>query len=489
MNGLVAGGSEGAKMLNALLLVLCVGVVWAWMKEWGEGEGALFAAFWTLTFPLLFVNSWAARVDGLVSLLTLLFFYSLSHVLPFKRPFERSQGEEAWVLLACCLAGAAVGVKPTALLAMAAVSPILLYARGARWFFRPRHWVYATLGFSIFAGPWLLKNWAFAGNPIFPYASELFGGRSLTPEHYARLLGENRQFLPMDQGLLSLLTLPWRLTMPMTGDTQFVGPLVLGFLPLIFFMKRLDDRWRGLARLTAVYLVLGLCTTHMLRFLMPGFLLLFMLVGKAVAQSGAGVKKTAWAALGLSAFLNLGPHILMSARFFDGAGVWSGRENRETYLDRVMENSYEPLARWCGNLPADAGVLVVGDARGLAYSRPFLANSAFDTPFLEAAAREEKDAQGILRRLKEAGVKAVVMNLPEGIRLSRQYGLYSLKPDEWAKVDLLFREGLKPLYIRPSLQAYWVKDELKPEPVRAPVDPFLFLDPKSGLIKTVEAKP
>ncbi len=476
MNALIAGDTGAAKTLNALVLVLCVGLVWKWMEEWGEKEGALFAAFWTLTFPLFFINSWAVRVDGLVTFLTLLVFYSLSRLWPSGEMAAKGAREAYWVFMACALGGAAIAVKPTALVGLAAVSLLLLWDKGPIWFFRPKHWVFAGVCFLVFAGPWLLKNWVYAGNPLFPYASSLFGGRSLTPDHYARLLGENHQFLPMDHGLFSYLTLPWRLTMPQEGETQFLGPLILAFLPLLFLLKHLDGRWKRLAWLTALYLILGLCSTHMLRFLMPGFLMLFVLVGKAVAHSGEMVKKTAWAALGLSAVLNLGSYAVLSSRYFDGAGVWSGRETPEAYLDRKMINSYEPLARWCDFLPSESKVLVVGDARGQYYPRPFLANSAFDMPFFEEAAKEEKSPQGILKRLKEAGIDAVVLNLPEGMRLSQQYGLYHLTPDQWKKLDLFFKEGLKPVFIRPTLQAYLVGDSLGAPDLKAPFDPFTFFD-------------
>ncbi len=476
MNGFIAGDTETAKVLNALVFLLCVGVVWTWMREWGEREGAFFASFWTLTFPLFFINSWAVRVDGLVTFLTLLVFYCLSHVFSCVEGADEKTGEDYWMLTACCLGGAAIAVKPTALVGLAAVGGFLLFDRGPRWLLRSRHWIYAGVGFLIFATPWLLKNWAYAGNPLFPYASAFFGGRSLTPDHYARLLAENRQFLPMDQGLMSYLTLPWRLTMPQEGDTQFLGPLILGLIPLLGILKFKDRRWKNLAILTAVYMALGLCSTHMLRFLMPGFLMLFMLVGKAVAQAGSMVKKTAWAALVLSAVLNLGSYAVLSSRFFDGVGVWSGRETKEAYLDRKMINSYEPLARWCDFLPSPSRVLVVGDARGVYYPRPFLANSAFDVPFFEQAARESKNPQAILDRLKQSGINAVVINLPEGMRVSQQYGLYHLKPGEWDKLDRFFRQGLEPVYIRPALQAYVVRDRLGDSLLNAPFDPFSFFN-------------
>jgi hypothetical protein len=477
MNGLIAGGAEAAKTLNVLIIVLCVGFIACWMREWGEAEGASFAAFWTLTFPLLFINSFAARVDGLVALLSLMVFYFFSHVL-FPEP-KKKEREKFWVFIACCLAGAAVGVKLTALVPLTAQAILLFWYRGPRWFLQPRFWACAALGFLVFTVPWLLKNWVFEANPLFPYASSFFGGRALTAAHNVQLLAENRQFLPMDKGLLSYVTLPWRLIMPQDRDIQFLGPLILGFLPLALFMGKSDNRWKYLYRLTWVYLVLGLFFTHMLRFLMPGFLLMFMLVGKTVAGSGRRLKYTAWAVLCLSAFFNLGPHLLFCARTFDGVGIWSGRENRDEYLDRMTQNSYTLLARWCENLPSTARVLVVGDARGLYYPRPFQANSAFDTPFFEEAARLEKDASGILRRLKKNGVDVVVMNLPEGIRLSQEYGHYQLGAAEWAKLDQFFRQGLDPVLIRPNLQAYLVREDLNAHLPFAPYDPLTFFDPKA----------
>jgi hypothetical protein len=145
-----------------------------------------------------------------------------------------------------------------------------------------------------------------------------------------------------------------------------------------------------------------------------------------------------------------------------------------------MIYSYEPLARWCENLPSESTVLVVGDARGQYYPRPFLANSAFDVPFFEEAAREEKNPQGILNRLKRSGIDSVVMNLPEGMRLSQQYGLYRLTPEEWDKLDVFFMQGLKPVFIRPALQAYLVNDSLDTHAPAAPYDPFSFFNSRAS---------
>jgi hypothetical protein len=143
--------------------------------------------------------------------------------------------------------------------------------------------------------------------------------------------------------------------------------------------------------------------------------------------------------------------------------MWSGRESEQSYLDRMLLNSYEPIAHWAdGHLPTEARLLIVGDSRGVYYPRTAFAASAFDEPFFAKAAREEKDAGGILRRLKEAGITHVVLNAPEGIRVSKEYNQYRLSASEWKKINDFEKTGLEPLYWKNYQAVYLVRERLQP---------------------------
>ncbi len=478
MDGFYFGGTEAAKFLSFGAGFLSALFVGAWVKE-EAGANAGWAAFaLTATFPLLFLNGWATRVDGLLTFCLLLFFYACRRFLKETRPrFFKS-----WGLLAALLAGFAMTIKPTAAVGVAAIFFVSLgdlrriKAKGfGIWM--------ALLGVSLaLVAPWFLKNALFTGNPFFPYAFSFMGGRSFfAPGGAARLLYENQQFLALGPDLKNWVTFPWRLLMPGSGGNgQFMGPLILAFLPLclpLLFKKGEPRFWAATA---LVYLGIGLCLSHMLRFVLPAFALLFMAwAGWAAREKGFFEKSVAiW---GLAAALLGLPYFLdTSARYFDGWGVWTGLETRSQYLARMVQNPYEDLVEWTdAHLAPDARVLLVGDTRGLYYRRDFLANSAFDEPALEMIARTSATPGEIAEKVKRLGVSDAVVNIPEGIRISEDYHLYELTPQEWDRLNRYLALYWKPLYFNHFRAVYAV--EAKPAPagssVLGPLNPFSFFAP------------
>ena len=476
MGGWVLGDAEGAKLLSAAVWVFNGILAYGWVQELSGKKAAVVAAAAVLTFPLLYLNAWAARVDGLFTFLVLLFLYTLTKA--FEVGFKNKRCE--WLVLSALFAGLAVTIKPTALVIIVAVILVLILRRGKDL---KGEWVFAFLAFTLLVllmvSPWLLKNWAFAGNPLFPYGTSWFGGRSLTVNGYNQLLHDNKRFLPMDHGLWSYVNLFWRLTMPGAGDNQMIGPLVLAFLPGLFLFK-LKEPQKFLLWVTMVSFGLGFSLSHMLRFSMPAFVLALILFSAVFMSDEAppalqwGWKISVW----IFAIFFLGSYVIISGQYYQGWDRWTGQESREGFLTLQMSNSYEPLVLWADqHLPAEAKLLIAGDARGLYWPRSFVANSVFDEPFLVQAARQEKDAVGILKRLRESGITHVVINGPEGLRLSAEYGQYDLKPEEWAKLNTLVAQGLKPLYWKNFQAVYAVKDALSDEKSPYLLNLFSFMSP------------
>src|SRR5690606_20462933 len=86
----------------------------------------------------------------------------------------QSSANDRWLLLVGAFAGLMMGLKYTAAIPALFFAGMLLWrAPGA-----PRRRVRPLLAFLLPAGalvaPWLLKNWAFTGNPVYPF---LFHGR------------------------------------------------------------------------------------------------------------------------------------------------------------------------------------------------------------------------------------------------------------------------------------------------------------------------
>jgi 4-amino-4-deoxy-L-arabinose transferase-like glycosyltransferase len=477
MTAFAFGGVPGAKVLGAVVWMLCGLFAYGWTKEIAGPSAAVMAGVATLTFPLLYMNAWNIRVDALLTLVLLLFLY----VLDQAGRRVRRKGSYNWAFLAALFAGLALSIKPTAIVGIVAGLIVVLVQRGWGLLKDGKLWVLFGSAGLLEVGPWLLKNAAFTGNPFFPYAIHSMGGRQFPQFSYERLLGENRQFLPMEHGLRSILDLPWRLTMPQAGDGQFIGPILLAFLPLLLFVKMKDASLKFMTGAMVLSLVTGLTLSHMLRFSIPAFVLgLMVLSAILVAQKGTWLRGS-WAGAVLGLAVLLAPvYADLSVKHYDGAGYWSGHETAAAYLGREIGNSYEPLVEWTDEkLGRDVRLLLVGDARGVYYQREHYANSVFDEQFFAQAAREEKDAAGILQRLKRMGITHVVINGPEGLRVSKGYRQYEMTPAEWARLNAFASLGLKPLYWKDFQAVYEVRSRLTVEKLPEVPNLFSFFAPSA----------
>ena len=389
----VIGGTEGAKCINVVVLGMSSIFVYAWVKEFSGKEAGLAASMAVLTFPLLYLNTWAVRVDGLLAFSLLLFFYCSGEILRLQ---AKGESYIQWIWASALFSGLALSIKPTGFVGILAAGLALLWMKEIFWLKDWKIWSAFILAQVLELGPWLLKNKAFTGNPFFPYAISWMGGRQFSQQGYARLLNENQQYLSMPHGLFSILSLPWRLTMPQAGDGQFIGPLILAFIPVVLMFKSTNLSLKFQIRTMGLLFLIGLTLSHMLRFTMPAFLLaLICFSSLLMIQPGAFYKRLWIFSILSSAILCLGAYFDLSLNYFDGAGVWSGRETREDYLIRKLPDSYESLVLWTDqNLPTDSKLLIVGDSRGVYYRRPFLANSVFDDQELAKAARNASDPQG-----------------------------------------------------------------------------------------------
>jgi hypothetical protein len=466
MDGFYFGGSVAAKILSFFSVFCCSVFTGAWAKE-TAGANAGWAAFaLTATFPILFLNGWAVRVDGLLTFCLLLFFYAAWNFFKESKPARIP----AWGLLAAALAGFALTVKPTAVTGIAAVflaAGLLNFRSLGRKGFGL--WVSMALVSAGLVAPWLLKNFFFTGNPFFPYAVHWAGGRSFFAPGMARLLYENQQFLSLGPDLKSWLTFPWRLLGP-GANAQFAGPLAVAFAPLSFLSLRQKGEARFLTAAAFLFLALGLCLSHMLRFVMPAFVILFMAwaVG-AAREKGIWIQLTAGLALA-AAMLSLPYFLDTAARYFNGFGLITGAETQDQYLRRMVQNPYQDLADWTGDhLPAAARILIAGDTRGLYYQRDFLANSAFDEPYLEQIAKSSADPSEMAEKIKRLGLTHAAVNIHEGFRLSPDYHLYELTAPQWKRLNLYLALYWKPLYFNGSGGVY----EIEPRPQK-PAPPALF---------------
>lgn len=223
--GFVLGGLQG---LNPALVYLLA----RRLLERGPGSGglAVLVAILAATGPTAHsllgttMGDTLASVPLLASLLVV-----LGHL---ERPEGRA-GTAARLLGAGFLAGASMGLKLTmgpSLVAQGALVVLLVLARRVRVGAGMAYAAGTLLGFAAFAGIWCGRLWVRFGNPLFPYANQIFR----SPYLPAEALRDTRFGA---RGPLDLLATPWAMALGETGrlqeipfrDARFLLVLVAAF--------------------------------------------------------------------------------------------------------------------------------------------------------------------------------------------------------------------------------------------------------------------
>jgi 4-amino-4-deoxy-L-arabinose transferase-like glycosyltransferase len=483
LNGLALQGTEAAKLLHVFLYGAGALFAGGWAWERAGREAGWLALGLVLTFPLFSICAWSTAVEGVLVLALLLFAYSLG------RLGLTPENRGGWALALGLSAGLAFSVKYTALLAVVGLSAAFLFQRPRAFGKAFRSSWLPLLGAAALLGlPWIVKNLAYTGNPFFPYFMSFFHGRHLTAFGYQSLLREQQGWVTDGPG--DWWKLPWILTMGNPDSFDFCGPLALALVPALLGFRWRDPSLRLLAWAAPLIFLAGLCLTHILRFSLFGFVALDLLLGAGLygGNRPAWGKAAAWfaGAVGLGCFA----YLAAINHYYDSpAGIWTGSQTREQYLEgRGRITPYEAMAEWINqNTPKDAGLLVVGDARGLYYGRPFRTNSVFDAQDLARAARESTDAGGVALRLKEMGVDDLAVNGLEGIRVSAGYHHYDLTPAEWQRLDDFIQTYTEPVYASNLQAVYRILPGPKTKPGGEVPDLVLFFSgPASRFVREAQ---
>jgi hypothetical protein len=188
VGGLVAG--EGLGVISCQMLSAGIAVMAAWMVgrlvrgacvrvgcERGAGGAGVFAAVFMLSTP------WTVVVGSLA-------YNDLGVVLFFAAAMLAAidEGGAAWRRGLVCgvLVGVACGCKPTALF-MAGL-PVGVVMVGMPRKAREIAVMVAAgaAGGLVVVLPWLVRNWAYGGNPVFPLAASVFGAAHWSAEQVGR---------------------------------------------------------------------------------------------------------------------------------------------------------------------------------------------------------------------------------------------------------------------------------------------------------------
>jgi 4-amino-4-deoxy-L-arabinose transferase-like glycosyltransferase len=427
--GLQTCSAGVAKWLHLCFALLTAVALFAVGRRcWSRAVGLTSA---TLFFCLPFVAdlSRTARID-----LATTFFGTMAFagVLLWSR-----SNEGGWFWLGAAAAGVSVATKWTAV-PVVVLPCFILIAAETRYFRLPA--IFCLLA-SVFILPWLVKNFFFAGNPVYPLLDDWFHS-SHWGMGQAALFAE-KHFARWDA---SMWRSPWRSLMSEPG----ASPLVLMVAPLAWLAWRGDRQVRRLAWLVGLaFLGWWALTFRPWRFLLPAvpMALLVGAVGLLVAGRWSRVLVGVVAGMGLC--WTLATELVdaeYSERIPPKVSMMEfalGQTGREEFVARVGAGAFEPILWMNTHLPASAKVLYVGEGRVFYAKTPPVWCTAFDRHPLAKVLRMPTDASKMYAGLRAAGVTHVYVNFSEWRRLRENYN-YLLGMDAGA-----FRQMLQdPVYAR-----------------------------------------
>ena len=391
-------GPVFAKLFHWLMLPLGALVLVALGNRAGSRVGGLLAACLFTSLPMTLVEASTAYVDlGFAA-------FVVAAVLCFAgAPTKNRLHNLAWSGAFC---GFALGTKYFGWLILGFLGIWLLIETLKT---RPTHGARGILIFASLAltlgGAWYVRNWIWVGNPVYPFAYGVFGGRGWTPE-MARLYDESQAIYGFGRAPADLLLLPFRLAMtplsvggyetlglrgqplwplipgPIIGEKTglfdvpalffitFPGPAIFAFgLPALF--ARAKPRPILLAAALFIFLwIFWALTSQQVRYLFPALALLSVVGGWGMAQWAPRLTLARWiGGLGLAAWLLFAP-TFVALQAGSSWKVIRGAQTPENYLTRTFAG-YSAMQWINANAPAEARVAVYGEPRNFYLQRPY----------------------------------------------------------------------------------------------------------------------
>lgn len=413
--GWFAGAIAGKVVMMSFVPLTAVGL-WLAGRRWLSETAGVFAAVLYLTTPWVFRNGTIGHNEMVIGAFA---FYAWYAVVAWTRS-ERQRTDEVWLWLAGWMCGAAAACKYTPVVFVA--GPLWLVVLAWRW--RPRWRAAAIMALAGLAagGAWYVKSAAETGNPVYPLAYGVFGGKGWDADkaerwreaHYAR--GHS-----LAQLAEKVASVGWK----NAGQSALLPALMLlavtpwGWPPDA--KRRAIRRW--LLLLLAYTFLLWWGVTHRLdRFLLPAMPWAALLAGGALTQL---VGKPRWTTAAV--WCVLGCLILLATL----QGASHGDPHYLASLESLRRARYRvhPVHLEANSgrlLPDGKRLLVVADAQVFNLEPPILYSSCFDDSPLETLIRGKDPAQQ-RAALSDAGVSHVFVHWGE-LKRYREPGNYGFPP-------------------------------------------------------------
>jgi hypothetical protein len=412
-------GALAGQLLVASFAPLTALMVAATALRWGSPRAGWVAGIAYLSTPWVYRLAVIPYVEGPLC------FYHAALAFAAGRAWSAPETDRPrWWTLVGLLAGGAMACKYTGF--VSATVPFAAVALADACLRKsPRSLLGFALGFALVMAPWLIKNVADTGNPVYPLASGLFPTRHWTPEQAAKWAPAHGPKPIQARAFLDS-------AIDVAGRSDWQSPLFIALAPLAF-VRRSHRRVALVLSAYAAYVFLSwwLFTHRLDRFWLPLLPTLAVLAGL-----GADSLRGKVGGLLLAAILaaGLASNAVQCTTALTGFNEWTA-----DLLDlraRVPRMLNAPLARLDSELPPGAVPLLVGQAAVFHLNHRAIYNTVFNPEILETLARDQPP-EAIRAGLAARGITHVYVDWHEieRYRSPGNYGFTSyVQPEVFARL-------------------------------------------------------
>ena len=475
--GLMNSGPVLAKLFHWLMLPLCCLTLFSMGRRHASTRAGLFASAIFASFPLVL---WLASTAYIELGFTLFVLLAFACFLNWRNGIGGAR-RGVWLLWSGAFCGFALGTKYLGALTLfwlgvAALFFLLKerreYSQSALRVLAAKHdeetkaknvshaemtkknaarddWKNLA-GFALLAillgGFWYVRNFFWTGNPVFPFAYSVFGGRGWTAQMAADY-DKSQAIYGFGKSALDLLLLPFRLAMsplnvaffkdigllgmpswplgyeavgggktgsfdvtPMLSQS-FVGPLLLALGAPALLLKNKPRAIRFLGWSFLYFFAFWAFTSQQLRYLLPALALLCVPCGWAAANFSARGATLKYATLfALAAWLLFAPFYVWQKGASTRAVIF-GAETPDAYLNRTF--AAYPAMQWASeNTPNNARFAVYGESRCFYLKRDYFFADDANNNLIDYA--KVKSAADLISALRAHGATHVLWNSVPG---------------------------------------------------------------------------
>lgn len=378
----------------------------------------IFSCLIFYTIMHVMISSWSCGTEMMLTFFGMLSLFAI---------LNTSYEQKGWLFLSGIFAGFAMSVKYTGL--FTAVGVLAVYIFRFRSFSIKHIQNIFIWGFisSLIVAPWLVKNYIYKKNPVYPFMSEYFPKDSQSDYTKLKLFtDETRQFNKLK--FEDWIRHPWLITMGKVPNSENFTLLFLFLLPVVFLFGRPNEIIKCIIVYFVVVWLTWSVSSTMVRFLMPGYPAAALVISYFLFSDFYKSLKTL---LLLVVIFTCTVSVYWSGWIYYIQGGWKvvvGKQSKEDFLS-FTHSSY-PYGYYAAidfinkNLPKDSKVLFIGDGRSFYIERVPVVSSAQDmTPVVEFA-KSSKDGYDLYLKIKKEGITHIFFNLGEAIRLGKSYRMF-----------------------------------------------------------------